>query len=113
MHVVDAVKYASRFRHKLGAKHNLLLAEQTDGAERAREVVVVDVGWNAIVHLIYIDNCRVWLIIPVPVSSRNSSVAQLGIELKRSFLVLSAKCCHIDIQCTWQAISSHISIEKR
>ena len=45
----------------LAAKHDVLLAEETDGAERAVKVVVVNVRRDAVLHIIHIDDGCVWL----------------------------------------------------
>jgi len=50
--------------HQAGAKHDLLLAQQADGAEGAHEVVVVNVGRDAVVLLVHVHDRRVRLQLP-------------------------------------------------
>ena len=44
------------FRNEAAAEHDLLLAQQADGAEGATKVVVVNVGRYAVLRLVDVDN---------------------------------------------------------
>ena len=61
---VGVVEHPWGLGNQPGAENDLLLAEQADGAEGAREVVVVNVGRDAVVLLVDVHNGRVRLQIP-------------------------------------------------
>lgn len=62
-HLVISHKVPGPSRHDPAAKHDVLLAEQADGAEGAVKVVVVNVGWYAVLHIIHIDDGCVWFLV--------------------------------------------------
>ena len=62
-HLVVSLEVARAPGDDAAAEHDVLLAEQADGAEGAVKVMVVNVGRNAVLHIIHIHNSGVWLLL--------------------------------------------------
>ncbi len=62
-HLIVTHKVARPSGNDFAAKHDVLLAEETDGAEGAVKVVVVNVRRDAVLHIVHIDDGRVWLLV--------------------------------------------------
>ena len=60
---VVAVKHARGHGRDAVAEQDALLRKEADGAEGPVEVVVVDVGRDAIVNLVHVDDGSVWALV--------------------------------------------------
>ena len=62
-HLIVSHKVTGASGDDLAAKHDVLLAEQADGAEGAVKVMVVDVRGDAILHIVHVDDGGVGLLV--------------------------------------------------
>jgi len=60
-HLIVTHKVARPSGNDFAAKHDVLLAEETDGAEGAVKVVVVNVRRDAVLYIVHIYDGCVWL----------------------------------------------------
>ena len=93
-HLVVGLKVAGPAGDDPAAEHDVLLAEQADGAEGAVKVMVVNVWGDAVLDVIHIDNGSVWLLVlgqNAPPGQAHPALTQLlGLHIG------TASCAHAD-----------------